>query len=193
MAFPDGATLSAPVALGEPVRTPVWGRLVSGNVVSGDWNSALSELCRGPVRLVKTDDAGSSFDEYPVSMLSQASIDLLDRLAGESTRVEARRFRPNFLLDDCAPHEEDSWLGRVIAIGPELRLRVVAPDPRCAITAVDPNSGRRDFDTPRLLLSYRPSARAPYFGVYAVVEAPGMVSVGDAVRPVGAPQSRPGN
>ena len=182
LVFPDGVELSGPVQLSDTVRTPVWGRLVPGRVVEGQWSDALSSLCRGPVRLVKTDDAGLSFDEYPVSVLSQASIDFLGRLTEGIKEFEARRFRPNFLIDGCSPHEEDSWLGGVIAIGPELRLRLVAPDPRCAITAVDPDSGERDFDVPRILLTYRPASRAPYFGVYGVVENPGVVSIGDEVE-----------
>jgi uncharacterized protein YcbX len=63
-------------------------------------------------------------------------------------------------------------------------LRIVARDPRCAITALDPDTGRRDFDTLRLILGYRPSARAAYLGVYAVVDQPGTVSVGDPVAVV---------
>ncbi len=179
--FPDGRQVSGPVEEAETVRTAIWGRPVPGRVVSGEWNEALSQLCGGPVRLVRTDEAGLSFDEYPLSLLSQASVDLLSRLAEGDMAFEARRFRPNFLLDGCSPHEEDSWLGGVVAIGPEVRLRMVAPDPRCAITTIDPDTGQRDFDTPRFLLAYRPSARAPYFGVYASVESPGTVTVGDRV------------
>ena len=184
MVFPGGQEFSVPPELGEPVRTLIWGRLVPGNVIPGDWNAALSELCRGPVRLVRTGDSGLSFDEFPVSLLSQASLDFLEQRAGGEMPFDARRFRPSFLLDGCAVHEEDSWLGSVVAVGPELRIRVVAPDPRCAITTVNPETGKRDFDTPRLLLTYRPATRAPYFGVYAVVETPGVVSVGDEVGPV---------
>ena len=188
--FPGGCEVSAPVELGDKVSTAVWGRMVPGNVVEGPWNDALSSLCRGPVRLVKTDESGLSFDEYPVSVLSQASIDLLSRVAGDGANFEARRFRPNFLMDGCSPHDEDYWLGGVVSIGSELRLRVVAPDPRCAITTVDPDTGQRDFDVPRLMLTYRPSRRAPYFGVYAQVETPGTVLVGDTVELAVPPPSR---
>ena len=183
--------ISGAIVLGEPVRTQIWGRMVPGRVVDGEWNDALSILCGGPVRLVKTDDVGLSFDEYPISLLSQASIDLLTRRTNGFKEFEARRFRPNFLIDDCDPHQEDFWLGGVVAIGPQLRLRIVAPDPRCAITTVDPGTGTRDFDTPRLLLTYRPAARAPYFGVYGVVETPGTVSVGDEVELVTQPPGGP--
>ncbi len=187
LAFPDGRELSGRVELGEAVRTPVWGRLVSGRVAAEEWNEALSLFCGGPVRLVKTDGPGLSFDEYPISLLSQASIDFLSQKTGGAMEFEGRRFRPNFLLDGCSPHEEDFWLGGVIAVGPELRLRLVAPDPRCAITTVDPYTGQRDFDTPRLLLTYRPAVRAPYFGVYGIVESPGIVSLGDEIELVVPP------
>ncbi len=184
VAFPSGPRLEGPVVPGEAVVTQVWGRRTPGTVVEGPWNAALSEFCRGPVRLVKTDHFGQSYDEYPISLLSQASIDLLGRRAAGVMEFEAKRFRPNFLMDGCSPHEEDFWLGGVIRIGPDLRLRVVAPDPRCAITTVNPDTGERDFDTPRLMLSYRPSFRAPYFGVYGTVESTGAVSVGDTVEVV---------
>ena len=187
LTFPNGKQVTAPVEKAESVQTPIFGRIVPGQVVPGDWNEALSELCDGPVRLVMTDDAGLSYDEYPLTMLSQASIDLLRQLTEDARPFEARRFRPNFLLDGCSPHEEDSWLGGVVAIGSEVRLRMVAPDPRCAITTINPDTGQRDFDTPRFLLAYRPSARAPYFGVYAAVENPGTVSVGDSVRVAASP------
>ena len=186
LAFPGGGEISGPVVLGEAVRTVIWGRAVLGNVVVGEWGEALSQLCGGPVRVVRAGDAGQAFDEYPISALSQGSIDLLQRVAGgvpgRVPAFDALRFRPNFLLAGCGPHDEDYWVGGVIAVGHRVRLRVTALDPRCAVTAVDPAAGRRDFDTPRLLRAYRPSGRAPYFGVYAVVESPGLVSVGDAVE-----------
>ena len=190
LTFPDGEVVSGPVEEGQAVSTPIFGRMVPGREALGEWNEALSTLCGGPVRLVKTDQVGLSYDEYPLSLLSQASVDLLRQLAENARPFDARRFRPNFLVDGCSPHEEDSWLGGVVTIGPEVRLRVVAPDPRCAITTIDPDTGQRDFDTPRFLLAYRPASRAPYFGVYAAVENPGVVSVGDSIEVVALPSSR---
>ena len=111
-------------------------------------------------------------------------------LPKESRSSRPGGFGPNFLIEGCSPHEEDSWLGGVIAVGPELRLRLVAPDPRCAITTVAPDTGERDFDVPRMLLTYRPASRAPYFGVYGVVESPGVVSLGDEVEVVVPPERR---
>ena len=49
------------------------------------------------------------------------------------------------------------------------------------------HAGEPDIDVPKLILSYRPSTRAPYFGVYGAVEATGTVSVGDAVELIQTP------
>ena len=131
--------------------------------------------------LMETTGAGTCFDEYPVSLISEASIEHLGNLTRGAKRFEAKRFRPTFLLDGCQIHEEDSWLGSAVRIGDRLQVRLVARDPRCAITTLDPSTGERDFDTLRLILRYRPNPRAAYFGVYGIVEVPGVVSVGDEV------------
>ena len=60
-------------------------------------------------------------------------------------------------------------------------MRVVARDPRCAITTHNPDSGEEDFDTRALIAGYRPGLGAAYFGVYGIVEHPGKVTMGDKV------------
>ena len=181
LTFPDGS-----VATGRPspireAATVLWGRVVTGSVIDGEWAESLSSFCGADLTLMKTKNVGACFDEYPVSVLSQASIDYLTGLTGGTQSFRVERFRPTFLIDGCGPHEEDSWLGRGLRIGDQLQVRLVSPDPRCAITTLDPKTGERDFDTLRLILSYRPSPRAAYFGTYGIVEVPGTVRVGDEV------------
>lgn len=179
--IPGQADLKSMVELGDQAVTRLWGRDVPGRLVEGDWSAALSGYCGHRVRLVRSDLPGQCYDEYPVSLISQASIDFLSKQSADGMVFESKRFRPNFLLAGCDPHQEDSWLGDVIRIGPELLVQVVARDPRCAITTHDPETGEQDTDTLRLLLSYRPNTRFPYFGVYGVVVRPGEVSLGDQV------------
>ena len=181
LALPDGTKVEGPVELGEEITTPMWGREVAGRVVTGDWSPVLSAFCQQPVALVKSDAPGQCYDEYPISLVSQASVEGLRRRAPSEVALDSRRFRPNFVLGGCEPHEEDEWLDGLVRIGEELVLRLVARDPRCAITTHDPDTGEVDLDTLRLILSYRPSPRSPYFGVYGIVEQPGTVSVGDTV------------
>lgn len=182
MTFPDGRVVEGQSDPVESTATVLWGRVVEGNLVGGDWATALSEFCGTDLQLMESAGPGTCFDEYPVSIISQASIDYLAGLTGGAKSFEAERFRPTLLLDGCQPHEEDSWLGKGLRIGERLRLRLVARDPRCAITTLDPTTGERDFDTLRLILSYRPSVRAAYFGVYGIVELPGTVEIGDEVH-----------
>ncbi len=179
MTFPDGRVVEGQPEPVEATATVLWGRVVEGKIIGGEWAAALSEFCGADLRLFESTSPGTCFDEYPVSMISRASIDYLTGLTGGAKSFEARRFRPTLLLEGCQPHEEDSWLGKGIRIGEQLRLRLIARDPRCAITTLDPTTGERDFDTLRLILSYRPSVRAAYFGVYGIVESPGTVAVGD--------------
>ena len=181
MTFPDGRVVDGQPDQAESTATVLWGRVVDGSLIGGDWAAALSEFCGAELRLFESDKEGACFDEYPVSIISQASIDYLTGLTGGAKSLESERFRPTLLLDDCEPHEEDAWLGKGVRIGERLRLRLIARDPRCAITTLDPATGSRDFDTLRLILSYRPSVRAAYFGVYGIVESPGAVTLGDQV------------
>ena len=182
MTFPDGRVIEGQPEPGESTATVLWGRVLEGKLVKGPWAAALSEFCGVELQLFESDRAGLCFDEYPVSIISKASIDYLTGLTDGAKSFEAERFRPTFLLEGCEPHEEDSWLGKGVRIGERLRLRLVARDPRCAITTLDPSTGERDFDTLRLILSYRPSVRAAYFGVYGIVESPGTVTVGDEIE-----------
>ena len=179
--FPDGARLAGRLDPGEEVLTQIWGRYVRGRVLQGRWSQALSDFCGEEVRLVRSEEPGQCYDEFPISLVSQASLIQLSHHAGDAMVFDSRRFRPNFVLDGCGPHEEDEWLGRVIRIGPELRLHILARDPRCAITTLDPTTGQRDVDTLRYILGYRPNPVAAYFGVYGIVEHPGTVTLGDAV------------
>ena len=182
LAFAGGGEVRGRADAGEPVVVRVFRRAVNGNVVAGDWGEALSDFCGANLCLVKAERPGMCFDEYPVSALSQASIDWLSGQAGGKP-LSARRFRPNLLVGDCAAHEEDSWLGKSVRIGDSLRLRMAKLDPRCAITTLDPDTGERDLDTPRLLLNRRPpiEGAGAYFGVYGAVEATGTARVGDSI------------
>ena len=181
LGFPDGTVVEGVVEIRNPVETILWGRPVRGNMVSGDWSKVLSKFCGGTVNLVQARQPGECFDEYPISLLSTASVDGLRQRPGVGEHLDERRFRPNFLLAGCQAHEEDTWLGAQVQLGDGPILRVVAQDPRCAITTLNPDTGQPDLDTPSAIKEYRPSPGPAFFGVYAVVDRPGQVSVGDRV------------
>ncbi|MFK0194652.1 MOSC domain-containing protein [Kitasatospora sp. NPDC090308] len=121
---------------------------------------------------------GSFFDFAPLHLVTTAS------LAG----APAARYRPNLVIDhDGEPYAENAWIGRELAVGPRLRLRVIAATPRCAIPTLahgalpaDPEALRRPARENRV----RPLPELPplpCLGAYAQVVVPGTVEPGDAV------------
>ena len=184
LTFPDSSEVVGIPEVGDSVTTFIFGRMVKGNVVAGDFNEALSTFCGAGLRLVKSEMPGQAQDAYPVSILSQGSLDKLSSQAGLSETLDNRRFRPNFLVGNSIPHEEDSWVGGEVAFGDEVRISIVSRDPRCAITTHDPDTGQRDMNTLRIILGYRPDPQAAYFGVYGSVSKPGPVSLGDPILPL---------
>ena len=179
--FPDGGVVEGIPEPGRAIGTMLWGRRVRGHVLAGGWNDALSQFCGQSVLLVAPDSPGQAYDEFPISLVSQASVEYLGQRSQSSTPLDCRRFRPNFLLEGCSPHQEDSWLGKIIQIGEEARMQLVGPDPRCSIVSQSPDTGEPDLDTLALIKSYRTDSPGAYFGVYGIVEHPGVVSVGDGV------------
>jgi hypothetical protein len=167
-----------------PVRS--WdlhgGQSAEGRVVEGEWTKRLSALAGYDVLIVRPEQPGV-LREDPVTLVSRASVARLEREANGP--VDARRFRMLFDLEGCAEHEEDTWDGRWVRVG-EVVLRVGGPVPRCAATTRHPDTGERDLDTLRLIKGYRGvrNGEAIDFGVYASVEQPGRVRVGDAVEPL---------
>lgn len=182
IAFPDGVALEGQPELGSPVWTIIWGRRVRGRPLRGEWSAALSEFCGQPVSLLMSDLPGQAFDEFPVSVLSRAAVERLSAEMGMpgAECLHTDRFRPTLLLDGCEPHQEDGWITRPIRVGDAV-IRILAPDPRCAIINQHPNTGAVDADAVQAILSYRPNPLAAYFGVYGIVEKPGLVRVGDGV------------
>lgn len=185
--FPDGSAAGGRVALGEALTTDFYGRSVTGRVVEGPWNEALSQHLGQRLRLVQSDRPGDAVDRGGggVSLVSDASLDELGRQAGTEGPVDGRRFRMLLGVAGCRPHEEDGWLGGKVRIG-EARVRLTGTVGRCAITTQDPETGQRDLDTLRVLKAYRGVSEQGEldFGVYGHVVEPGRVRVGDPVEPL---------
>jgi len=86
-------------------------------------------------------------------------------------------------LEGGGAHEEDTWIGRRIELGGTV-LFISKQVARCAITTQDPDTGTRDLDTLRTIISYRGlrDGENVDFGVYGEVERPGRIRLGDRVH-----------
>jgi len=186
--FPDGTTAEEEVALDGEITTDFYGRPVQGRLVQGPWSDALSAWAGRPLRLVQAPPGGAvDRGRGHVSMVSRASLEELGRQSGQNGTVDGRRFRMLFELDDCAPHEEDTWIKRQVRIGDAV-VYLRGDVGRCAITTQNPDSGVPDFDTLRTIKAYRietaneKGKKHLPFGVYGEVVEPGRVAVGDCVE-----------
>ena len=168
---------------GAAVEVRVWRSQCLAFDAGDDAARLLSEFLDRPVRLVRFDsrrarhsdpawtdgrDVPNYFsDGYPLLVLSQASIDDLARRVGRP--LDARRFRPNLLLEGVAPYAEDAAT-RLEVGGVTLQLTKACT--RCVITTLDPATGARIDDEPLTTLKgyrYDPALRGVVFGRNAYV------------------------
>jgi uncharacterized protein len=181
LTFPDGRVIEGEVELAGPIETPIHGRTGVGHIVVGPWAEALSEFTGKRITLVRCDKPGGTRKGNPTSIIGDGSLRELAGHAGVD-QVDARRFRMLIELEDAAPQEEDGWLGQRIGIGDAI-LKITKFDARCAITTQDPDTGKRDLDTLRTIISYKGLREGKHadMGVLADVVRPGRIRVGDAV------------
>lgn len=122
------------------------------------------------------------FDLGTVHLLTTASLDRLRELYPQG-RFEVRRFRPNIVVrtpEGETGFVENGWVGKTLALGDEVRLRVISPTIRCVMTTLP----QGDLPADPKILKTAAQANQANVGVYAIVVQGGMLRRGDAVRVV---------
>ncbi len=132
-------------------------------------------------RDVVTDEAmppGTFFDLAILHVLTTGTLEKL-REAYPGGRFEPRRFRPNLIVStgDKKEFVENGWIGKTLAIGPEVRIQVTGPCPRCVMTTL----AQADLPKDPGILKAAAKTNEVRVGVYASVVQGGTVRVGDAV------------
>ncbi len=120
------------------------------------------------------------FDLGHLHLLTTATLDTLRSLSPD-TRFEPRRFRPNFMVESppgVTGFAENDWPGNVVAIGDEVRIRVMMPTIRCVVTTLAQDDLPRD----PAVLKTAAQHNSANVGVYAFVEQGGIVRRGDELR-----------
>ena len=123
----------------------------------------------GHAPALATELAFSDPAHETVSIINLASVRDLERVVG--ARVDRRRFRANFYVDNIPAWSEFEWIGKTIGLG-EATLRVTERTERCAATNVNPDTAARDMNIP---LALRRGFGHMDLGVYAVVVDGGQV------------------
>jgi uncharacterized protein len=179
-------------------RVRVWGdeceALDEGRAAAG-WFSELLGATARLVRLAGDDarplgtpsaqpgDRVSFADAYPFLLLSEASLDGLNRRLALPVPID--RFRPNIVVAGCGSHAEDGW--RQLRMG-DVDFRVVKACARCVITTTDQETAERGPEPLRTLATYRLRDGKVLFGQNLIHGGTGTISVGDPVIVLGSRQ-----
>jgi len=161
------ARAGAPVVSGrldQPVGRALIEQFIAG-FMAGD--------LRGAPRIVSAP--GHSFSDVAqkcVSIINLASVREIERVAGRP--VDALRFRGNILVEGLAPWAEFDLVGQSFSIG-EVRLGAFKRIVRCAATTVNPATGERDVNVPRLISDAFGHTDC---GIYARIESGGRIEPG---------------
>ncbi len=122
---------------------------------------------------------GTYFDAFPLLLLTDATLRRLQKLAPAS-RVDVRRFRPNLVVatpDGVEDFVEIGWVGKRLRIG-AAELSIAMGCARCVMITHAFDDLPQD---PGLMRTVVREANQNV-GVYARVERPGRVAVGDSVE-----------
>lgn len=119
-------------------------------------------------------------DGYPVLVISQASLDELNKRSSEQHSMD--QFRTNLVVADTKPFEEDSW--KRIRIG-EVEFESLKPCERCILTTVNTQRGtfRESKEPLKTLQQFRANERGGvFFGQNLVALNEGIIRQGDKVE-----------
>jgi uncharacterized protein YcbX len=186
----DDVLLSEEVAAGgEPVRAHFFAdRYATGHVVPGPWSEVLSAIAGLRIRLVRAADPLGGYDLHRLSLASDESVEALAG-DGDAGRLDGRRFRMTVMIEGVPPFTEDTWTDGLVQVG-ESVVRLEVPIRRCAAVQKHPDGLESRVDPLRQIKEVRGSmtsrnGRGLHLGVYGEIVQPGLVRVGDVVRPVG--------
>jgi uncharacterized protein YcbX len=178
-----------PEMTGASRRVTIWHDSCDAITAGPEAAEWLSEFLAAPCQLVMMPDStvrqvDRSFaesgdrvgfaDGFPFLLVSQASLDELNRRLEDPLPMD--RFRPNIVVEGCAPHAEDGW--RRMTAGP-VSFRVVKPCVRCVITTTDQETGERGREPLRTLAAYRRVGREVLFGQNLIHDGSGTIRLGD--------------
>jgi len=146
-----------------------------------------AEVAANVVRIGSGSPAGTFVDFAPLHVITTSTLDRIAELSPGS-EAEARRYRPNLVIRTSTPgFVENGWFGREVRIGADLRLKVIAATPRCAVPTLAHGESPRDVMALRTLAEHNrvvplpELAPEPCAGVYARVMTPGQIKPGDKV------------
>lgn len=185
IAFPDGTIVfseraEAVALLSKHLDRPV--RLVSAAPEQPSLEEYWPDIEGLAHREKVTEEPMPSRTFYDLAVLHILTTSTLDRLRQlyPEGRFEVRRFRPNIVVETAEVTRgfvEDAWVGKALGIGPEVRVKITGPCPRCVMTTLPQGDLPRDGGILRTAAKHH----GVNVGVYASVTRGGVIRRGDRV------------
>ncbi|SNS42802.1 hypothetical protein SAMN05421640_0096 [Ekhidna lutea] len=189
----DMPDLKIPITLenGRNIQVTVWNDSVEALEAPQSISEWFSKIAGEPCKLVFMPEDGSrpvnpdraingenvSFaDAYPYLIIGQSSLDDLNSRLEE--KLPMNRFRPNIVVEESKPYEEDHW--EDIQIG-GLKFHVTHPCKRCVFTTIDQDTGKKAAEPLKTLATYRREGKDVIFGVNTLALETGTIKLGDEV------------
>ena len=120
---------------------------------------------------------GTFYDLAIIHLMTTSTLDELRRLFPEG-RFEARRFRPNIIVNtDQAGFVESGWVGKTVAIGDEVKLKITDHCTRCVMTTLSQGDLPKDTNILRTAAQHNDA----HVGIYAEVIKGGTIKCDDRV------------
>ena len=170
---PLGETEGNPL-LPSHVRTPDGKELP---LAGGELQEMLSRRHGSAVELMRLSQG--IFDDASVSVIASATI--REITSGSGRPIDARRFRPNIVVeaDNDAPFDEDRWVGKRLTFGAVdgPAVGVTQRDKRCVMMNLDPETAESHAEIMKTAVRLNDN----YAGIYATVVKTGELRVGQSV------------
>jgi len=134
-------------------------------------------------RYAFNNETTSFSDGYPILMISEESLaDLNSRLINS---LPMNRFRPNMVIKDVRPYEEDEMdqfdINGINFYGVKLCSR-------CVITTTNQDTAEKNKEPLKTLATYRTKNNNVYFGQNVLYNGNGKISVGNTINVIKSKQ-----
>lgn len=172
-------------------KVQIWDDTVEQVWMNEEMSNWFTAILKEPVRLVKLNvnfhrgisekyitnySRSTSFaDSLPILLCTTASFQTIEEEFGE---FDFLRFRPNIVIKNLLPFEEDNWLS---IQSNHVQLSNKKRCARCNLITVDPQSGEVDSLFLKKLSECRTEKNKVYFGIHMVPENGGSLQVGEEV------------
>lgn len=127
-------------------------------------------------KYVKLENRISLSDAYPLTIISESSLNDLNRKLNDNLLMN--RFRPNIVIKGSNAHQEDTFKKIIINGLTFYGVKLLA---RCPIITIDQHTSLRGKEPLQILSKYRKKNNKVFFGNNFIYETLGNISVGDEI------------